>query len=95
MTPSRPSKARSIDVVIVVLRAASTPSESHGRVQKRSNVCSPCEHEGAPHEILLVLDATSAERWWRKQSNFRVTWTEGLVMTKLDGTAREIVSARQ
>lgn len=45
--------------------------------------------EDAPHETLLVLDATVGQNALSQVENFRsVTDITGLVMTKLDGTAK-------
>ena len=45
--------------------------------------------EDAPHETLLVLDATVGQNALSQVENFRsVTEITGLVMTKLDGTAK-------
>ncbi|MFQ5877753.1 MAG: signal recognition particle-docking protein FtsY, partial [Acidobacteriota bacterium] len=51
--------------------------------------------EGAPHEVLLTLDATTGQNGVSQARRFlaaaRVT---GLVLTKLDGTARGGVAIR-
>ena len=51
--------------------------------------------EGAPHEVLLILDATTGQNGVAQAREFlasaRVT---GLVLTKLDGTARGGVAVR-
>jgi fused signal recognition particle receptor len=45
--------------------------------------------EDAPHETLLVLDATVGQNALSQVENFRsVTELTGLIMTKLDGTAK-------
>lgn len=45
--------------------------------------------EDAPHEVLLVLDATVGQNALSQVESFRsVTEITGLVMTKLDGTAK-------
>jgi fused signal recognition particle receptor len=47
------------------------------------------EHEGAPHEILLVLDATVGQNGVAQAKQFHdALGLTGLVMTKLDGTAK-------
>ncbi len=46
-------------------------------------------HEGAPHETLLVLDATTGQNAIQQVSMFKeVMDVSGLVLTKLDGTAK-------
>ena len=45
--------------------------------------------EGAPHETLLTLDATTGQNGLRQASVFaEVVQVTGVVLTKLDGTAR-------
>ena len=45
--------------------------------------------EGAPHEVLLVLDATSGQNALRQAEAFtRAIDVTGLILAKLDGTAR-------
>lgn len=44
---------------------------------------------GAPHDVLLVLDATTGQNALRQAEVFRgVAAVSGLIMTKLDGTAK-------
>jgi fused signal recognition particle receptor len=44
---------------------------------------------GAPHEVLLVLDATTGQNAIRQAELFRdATEVTGIVLAKLDGTAR-------
>ncbi|MEN9825498.1 MAG: hypothetical protein RI953_1243 [Pseudomonadota bacterium] len=44
---------------------------------------------GAPHEVLLVLDATTGQNAIQQAKSFReVAGVTGLVLTKLDGTAK-------
>jgi fused signal recognition particle receptor len=44
---------------------------------------------GAPHEVLLVLDATSGQTAIRQAKNFtEVVHCTGIVLAKLDGTAK-------
>jgi fused signal recognition particle receptor len=46
-------------------------------------------HENAPHEVLLVLDATTGQNAIQQVSMFKETLDiTGLVLTKLDGTAK-------
>ena len=45
--------------------------------------------DGAPHEVLLVVDATTGQNALRQAELFRdVTAVSGIVLTKLDGTAK-------
>jgi fused signal recognition particle receptor len=81
--------ARKVDVVII---------DSAGRLQtkrplmeelgKMVRVIGKC-HEGAPHEVLLVLDATTGQNAISQARLFTdVAGVTGLVLTKLDGTAK-------
>ena len=45
--------------------------------------------EGAPHETLLVIDATTGQNGISQAKNFKeITNITGIVLTKLDGTAK-------
>lgn len=56
--------------------------EKLGRVARR-------EVEGAPHEVLLVVDATTGQNGLAQAEEFtRATELTGVVLTKLDGTAK-------
>ncbi|MCL4426417.1 MAG: signal recognition particle-docking protein FtsY [Firmicutes bacterium] len=47
------------------------------------------EAEGAPHEVLLVLDATTGQNALQQARIFKeATEVTGLILTKLDGTAK-------
>jgi fused signal recognition particle receptor len=83
------AKARGVDVVIV---------DTAGRLHTKVNLMEECkkihrviarEHAGAPHEVLLVLDATTGQNAVAQAKQFHETLgLTGLVMTKLDGTAK-------
>ncbi len=82
-------KARSRDVVIV---------DTAGRLHTRVNLMSELdkirriasrEVDGAPHEVLLVLDATVGQNGLAQAREFMaVAGVNGIVLTKLDGTAK-------
>jgi fused signal recognition particle receptor len=82
-------KARHRDVVIV---------DTAGRLHTRVNLMSELdkirrvasrEVEGAPHEVLLVLDATVGQNGLAQAREFMaVAGVNGIVLTKLDGTAK-------
>ena len=45
--------------------------------------------EGAPHETLLVIDATTGQNGISQAKSFKeITNITGIVLTKLDGTAK-------
>ena len=83
------AKSKKIDYVIV---------DTAGRLHTKHNLMAELEKmtrianrevPGAPHEVLLVLDATTGQNGLTQAREFtksaRVT---GLVLTKLDGTAK-------
>jgi fused signal recognition particle receptor len=83
------AKTQSADVVLV---------DTAGRLQNRSELMSELEkivrvtrkvEPGAPHAVLLVLDATVGQNALNQVEIFgKTAGVTGLVMTKLDGTAR-------
>lgn len=85
----RSAKARRMDVVI-----ADTAGRLHTKVNLMQELQKMCrvaarEVEGAPHDVLLVLDAVTGQNGLEQARRFleavRVT---GLILTKLDGTAK-------
>ena len=83
------ARSRGFDEVIV---------DTAGRLHTRANlmkelekVCKVAEREvaGAPHEVLLVLDATTGSNGIEQAQRFGATaGVNGVVLTKLDGTAK-------
>jgi len=85
----RSAKARRTDVVIV-----DTAGRLHTKInlmqelQKIRRVAAR-EVEGAPHEVLLVIDAVTGQNGLEQARQFlRAVDVSGLVLTKLDGTAK-------
>jgi len=82
-------KARNRDVVLV---------DTAGRLHTRTNLMNELEKirriserevPGAPHEVLLVLDATVGQNGLAQAREFTsVAGVNGIVLTKLDGTAK-------
>ena len=82
-------KARGRDVIIV---------DTAGRLHTRVNLMTELdkirrvaarEVPGAPHEVLLVLDATVGQNGLAQAREFmNVAGVNGIVLTKLDGTAK-------
>ncbi len=72
--------------------------DTAGRLQNKANLMAELEKivrvlkkqdDSAPHSVLLVLDATTGQNAINQVEVFRdVCNVTGLVMTKLDGTAR-------
>jgi fused signal recognition particle receptor len=83
------AKAKGRDVVLV---------DTAGRLHTRINLMNELEKirrvtsravEGAPHEVLLVLDATVGQNGVTQAREFmNVAGVNGIVLTKLDGTAK-------
>jgi len=83
------AKARQRDVVLV---------DTAGRLHTRTNLMNELdkirrvanrEVGGAPHEVLLVLDATVGQNGIAQAREFTsVAGVTGIVLTKLDGTAK-------
>jgi len=83
------AKARAADVVIV---------DTAGRLHTKSNLMAELEKmkrtaakviPGAPHDVLLVLDATTGQNGLAQAREFTSTvGVTGIILTKLDGTAK-------
>jgi fused signal recognition particle receptor len=83
------ARSRSADVVIV---------DTAGRLHTKSNLMKELEKirrvsqrevEGAPHEVFLILDATTGQNGLAQAREFlRSTGVTGVIVTKLDGTAK-------
>jgi fused signal recognition particle receptor len=83
------ARARGIDVVIVdTAGRLHTQDDLMGELAKVRRVIAR-QLEGAPHETLLTLDATTGQNGLRQARMFAETAeVSGVVLTKLDGTAR-------
>lgn len=83
------AKSRNADVLIC---------DTAGRLQNKVNLMNELEKinriiereiPNAPHEVLLVLDATTGQNALRQAETFKeATNVSGIVLTKLDGTAK-------
>lgn len=83
------ARARNVDVVLI---------DTAGRLHTKSNLMDELrkinrviaqELPGAPHEVLLVLDATLGQNALSQARQFhQAVGVTGLALTKLDGTAR-------
>jgi fused signal recognition particle receptor len=82
-------KARGRDVVLVdTAGRLHTRTNLMGELEKVRRVASR-EVEGAPHEVLLVLDATVGQNGVAQAREFMgAAGVNGIVLTKLDGTAK-------
>jgi fused signal recognition particle receptor len=83
------AKARKVDYVVV---------DTAGRLHTKENLMAELEKmrrtsarvvPGSPHEVLLVLDATTGQNGLEQARKFTETsGVTGIVLTKLDGTAK-------
>src|SRR3984893_9042562 len=83
------ARARNADVVIV---------DTAGRLHTKSNLMAELDKmkrtaakvvPGAPHDVLLVMDATTSQNGLAQAREFTATaGVTGIVLTKLDGTAK-------
>jgi len=83
------AKARGIDYVIV---------DTAGRLHTKSNLMAELEKmnrtagrvvPGAPHEVLLIMDATTGQNGLQQARVFtQSVGLTGIILTKLDGTAK-------
>src|SRR5205085_7673002 len=83
------AKSRNSDVLIV---------DTAGRLHTKSNLMQELEKmrrvasrevEGAPHEVLLVIDAVTGQNGLEQARQFaRAVPVTGIALTKLDGTAK-------
>ena len=86
---ARSAVAQNIDVLLV---------DTAGRLQNKFNLMEELKKinrilgkgiHGAPHEVLLVLDATTGQNALRQAELFsQAAGITGIVLTKLDGTAK-------
>jgi fused signal recognition particle receptor len=83
------ARARGIDVVIVdTAGRLHTQDDLMGELAKVRRVIAR-QLEGAPHETLLTIDATTGQNGLRQAKLFAETAeVSGVVLTKLDGSAR-------
>jgi fused signal recognition particle receptor len=83
------ARARDIDVVIVdTAGRLHTQDDLMGELGKVRRVIAR-QLEGAPHETLLTIDATTGQNGLLQASMFAdAAGVSGVVLTKLDGTAR-------
>jgi len=83
------AKSRGVDILLC---------DTAGRLQNKVNLMKELEKvkrviereiPGAPHEVLLVLDATTGQNALIQTKTFKeATDVSGIVLTKLDGTAK-------
>lgn len=89
LNAARAATAQNVDILIV---------DTAGRLQNKNNLMEELKKinriigkgiSGAPHEVLLVLDATTGQNALRQAELFsQAADITGIVLTKLDGTAK-------
>lgn len=89
LNAARAAVAQNMDILIV---------DTAGRLQNKNNLMEELKKinriigkgiSGAPHEVLLVLDATTGQNALRQAELFsQAAEITGIVLTKLDGTAK-------
>ena len=82
-------RSRGVDVVILDTAGRLHTQDSLMRELEKIVRVAGKHVEGAPHETLLVLDATSGQNALRQAEEFaRAARVTGIVLAKLDGTAK-------
>lgn len=83
------ARARSVDILIIdTAGRLHTKAPLMEELKKIERIIAR-EHEGAPHETLLVLDATTGQNAISQARLFSSTLkVTGIALTKLDGTAK-------
>lgn len=85
------ASAKSRDVDVVLIDTAGRLHTKGGLMDELAKVRRTMDRQipGAPHEVLLVLDASTGQNAIRQAEEFtRSVDVTGLVLTKLDGTAK-------
>ena len=83
------ARSRGIDVLILDTAGRLHTQDPLMRQLTKIRDVAARQIPGAPHEVLLVLDATSGQNALRQAEEFtRAIDVTGLVLAKLDGTAR-------
>jgi fused signal recognition particle receptor len=83
------AKTRKRDPIIV--DTAGRLHTKHNLMTELEKMCRIAAREipGAPHQVLLVLDATTGQNGLQQARQFRESaGTTGIILTKLDGTAK-------
>jgi fused signal recognition particle receptor len=83
------ARARGIDTVLVdTAGRLHTKAPLMAELEKMARIAGR-EIEGAPHEVLLVVDATTGQNGLAQAREFtKAATVTGVVLTKLDGTAK-------
>ena len=83
------ARARKLDYVVIDTAGRIHTKENLMRELQKIHRVASQKIEGAPHEVLLVLDATTGQNALSQAKTFaQGVGLTGLVLTKLDGTAK-------
>jgi fused signal recognition particle receptor len=83
------AKARGVDVLILDTAGRLQTQDPLMRQLTKIRTVVSKQVEGGPHEVFLVLDATSGQNALRQAEEFnRATGVTGIFLAKLDGTAK-------
>ncbi len=83
------SKARGMDILIVDTAGRLHTKDNLMRELEKMRRIAGREIPGAPHEVLLVIDATTGQNGLAQAREFtRSAGVTGIVLAKLDGTAK-------
>ena len=85
------ASAKSRDIDVVLIDTAGRLHTKGGLMDELSKIKRVMDRQisGAPHEVLLILDASTGQNAIRQAEEFtRSVDVTGLVLTKLDGTAK-------
>jgi fused signal recognition particle receptor len=83
------AKARGVDVLILDTAGRLQTQDPLMRQLSKIRSVAAKQIEGAPHETLLVLDATSGQNALRQAEEFnKAAGVTGIFLSKLDGTAK-------
>lgn len=83
------AKARGVDVLILDTAGRLQTQDPLMRQLTKIRSVAAKQIEGAPHEVLLVLDATAGQNALRQAEEFaKAAGVTGIFLSKLDGTAK-------
>lgn len=83
------AKARNVDVLLIDTAGRLHTQEPLMRQLEKITAVTSKQIEGAPHEVLLVLDATQGQNGLTQAKRFAESiHVTGIFLAKLDGTAR-------
>ncbi len=84
------AKSRNCDVVLIdTAGRLHTKTHLMQELEKMKRTCQKASSQEGPHEVLLVLDATTGQNAIEQAKEFyKFTRPTGIILTKIDGTAK-------